>query len=183
MFPPHHSHSHYPSDTILPILDVRAPCLRNAFFAHLDLLLIVHIDTFTLFIHDFTMYMLDDYVYLLYYLLDIITHYVIGTSILWPAYLSDNTCTLVYGKIPFVLCGKEMTCMIQSRTVGYRYSKGPRAFMKLYETVIFFGACSGDVLGKDTVRTPFSIEALISSGYKAMVSIFNVHQKETQRIP
>lgn len=86
-----------------PYLTFAPHCLRNAFFAHLDLLLILHIDTFTLFIHDFTMYMLDDYVYLLYYLLDIITHYVIGTSILWPAYLSDNTCTLVYGKIPFVL--------------------------------------------------------------------------------
>lgn len=33
-----------------------------------------------------------------------------------------------------------------------------------HEIVIFFGACSGVVLGKVTVRTPFSMDALISSG-------------------
>lgn len=33
-----------------------------------------------------------------------------------------------------------------------------------HEIVIFFGACSGVVLGKVTARTPFSMDALISSG-------------------
>ncbi len=31
--------------------------------------------------------------------------------------------------------------------------------------IIFFGACSGVVLGNDTVRTPFSNPALMSSLY------------------
>jgi hypothetical protein len=37
--------------------------------------------------------------------------------------------------------------------------------LTVQEMVIFFGSCSGVIFGKLMVRTPFSIEALIASGY------------------
>ena len=46
----------------------------------------------------------------------------------------------------------------------------------LYAMVIFFGVCSGVVFGNATVSTPFSIEALISSGYKLFISMRSTSQ-------
>ena len=50
--------------------------------------------------------------------------------------------------------------------------------------MIFCGACSGVVLGNVTVKIPFSIDALISSGYEHSVSSPYLHLNLQQpRLP
>ena len=53
---------------------------------------------------------------------------------------------------------------INNSTISDSKRRCPESAQSIFT---FFGACSGDVLGKVTVRTPSAIEALISSGCDA----------------
>lgn len=50
-------------------------------------------------------------------------------------------------------------------------------------TEILFGSCSGVCLGNVTVRTPLSIDALISSGYGVQVSTLLAEIECTHNVP
>ena len=50
-------------------------------------------------------------------------------------------------------------------TNAFQFSEARVVQISIQEIVIFCGACSGVVLGNVTVKIPFSIDALISSGY------------------